>query len=283
MRRPRVRFGVLLRARAVEIVTTVALRVAPRWTVRVFGLIEARRRQSALRLVDRLVRSGDVVVDIGAHRGVFTDRFARRVGPAGRVYAFEPNPDTWPVLRRVTSGNAAVSLYPVGLSDEPATATLYRPRREGRRVDAMGSVTVPRPGTEDSYDSVSVRLERLDTVLGSVQSPIALIKIDVEGHEMAVLKGGETLLLRWRPTILAEIEQRHQQTDMTETFRYLDKLGYRGWFLGPTGLRPLGEFDVARHQTGHLHRHSPTERPASGYVSDFVFLSATRPHGRTAG
>jgi len=70
---------------------------------------------------------------------------------------------------------------------------------------------------------------------------------------------------------VAEIEQRHQRADISDTFAYLVSLGYKGWFLGAEGLRPLDEFDVARHQKDHL-LEGLVSRPAAGYVNDFVFL-----------
>jgi FkbM family methyltransferase len=264
-------------SRAFGLVTAIALFVAPRASVRLFGLIEARRPQSSLALLDRLVQRGDVVVDVGAHRGVYTDRMARLVGPGGRVYAFEPNPDSWRILTAVKGDAGHVTMRAIGISDHMGTATLYRPRPKGIRVDAMSSLAAPRDTPEVSYDPVVVHLDRLDAVLEHEARRIALIKIDVEGHELAVLRGGEAVLRRSMPTIVIEIEQRHQATDIRETFEYLRELGYSGSFLDPHGLRPLGEFDVRRHQTDLLPDSFAVGRPAPGYVSDFLFVPVAGP------
>jgi FkbM family methyltransferase len=259
--------------------TGVILRLVPRTAVRLFGRMEARRPQSALVLLNGLLRPGDVAVDVGAHRGVFMDRMARIVGPTGHVHAFEPNPDSWRILSAVKGGSSNISLHHTGVSDRAGSATLYRPRTKGARIDAMSSLSKHVDDASFAYDPVEVGLEPLDAALAAEPRRIALLKVDVEGHELAVFKGAEEVLSRSRPAILVEIEQRHQASDIRETFAHLESRGYSGWFVGTSGLQPLAEFDLARHQLDLLGDGFAVGRPAPGYVSDFLFL----PHGWTAG
>ena len=264
-------------AQVASAATALALRLAPRASVRMFGWLEARRTQSSLGLLNRLVHPGDVVVDVGAHRGVYTDRLARLVGPGGHVYAFEPNPDSWRILEAVKGGLQHITLQAIGLSDHAGAATLYRPRPKGVRVDAMSSLSTPGDRSALAYDPVAVQLDSLDAVLAGERRRIALIKVDVEGHELAVLRGGELLIRASQPSILIEIEQRHQEADIRETFEFLQGLGYSGSYLGPDGLRRLDEFDVRRHQTDLLSDGFAVGRPAPGYVSDFLFVPGPAP------
>lgn len=136
--------------------------------------------------------------------------------------------------------------------------------------------SLSRPGERSSvdHDPVPVTLERLDETLSGGVNRIAFIKLDVEGHELAVLQGSVRSLRAFHPTILVEIEQRHQEADISETFAYLENLGYRGSFVAPDGLRPLAEFDVQRHQLDLLPQSFTVGRPAPGYVSDFLFVAA---------
>lgn len=261
--------------------TAVILRLVPRTAVRLFGRIEARRPQSALVLLNGLLRPGDVAVDVGAHRGVFTDRMARLVGSTGHVHAFEPNPDSWRVLSAVKGGSANISLHRIGLSDQAGSATLFRPRPKGVRVDAMSSLSKHVDDASLAFDPVDVRLERLDEALALEARRIALLKVDVEGHELAVFRGAEDVLHRSKPAILVEIEQRHQTPDIRDTFGHLESRGYAGWFVGPAGLRPLTDFDVARHQLDLLSNGFAVGRPAPGYVSDFLFLPPDWTPGAT--
>ena len=77
---------------------------------------------------------------------------------------------------------------------------------------------------------------------------------------------------RWRPVLLIEIEQRHQESDIRETFAFLDALGYRGHFLREREVRPLGEFDLDRDQRVPLKTVAAAEVPPASYVHDFLFV-----------
>lgn len=247
------------------------MRVAPRISVRAFSLRERLRGEPSLKLLEREVSRGDVVVDIGAHRGVYTDRLLALVGPQGHVHAFEPNPASLPILRAVAAGRKNITIYPAALSSESGGGQLHRPIADGRRVDAMSSVALDGMRETVEHDTVSVRLETLDGALRSEPRRIAFIKCDVEGHEHAVLLGAIERLGRDHPTLLLEIEQRHRSQDVRETFELLRGLGYDGWVLRRTGPLPVDEFDVERDQlrylTGGFHRG----RPHPDYLTDFVF------------
>jgi hypothetical protein len=91
----------------------------------------------------------------------------------------------------------------------------------------------------------------------------ALLKIDVEGNELALFRGGADTLRRLRPKILVEIEARHVGRDQAEqTFRFLTDLGYAGRFIEGKNYRPLAEFDFDRHQQ---------PGGAGWYCNNFVF------------
>jgi len=140
------------------------------------------------------VRPGDVVLDLGAHIGYYTLLFARLVGPAGRVIAFEPDPDNFRLLRHnvTLNGYQNVSLYPKAVSDRCGKAQLFlSPDNAGdHRLHAEG----------ESRQSVDVEVVTLDSVLGSYSGPIDLIKMDVQGSEGAALAGMRTHLAR-RPRV----------------------------------------------------------------------------------
>jgi len=110
---------------------------------------------------------------------------------------------------------------------------------------------------------------RLDDYFAGVSHPLRLLKIDVEGHELAVLRGAEQMLEQQRPALLMECEDRHlRQGGVHEVFDFLTERGYRGRFFGENGLQPLEEFDPAQHQRSEGERFWE----APGYVNNFVFL-----------
>ncbi|MEA2622411.1 MAG: hypothetical protein QOH61_1321 [Chloroflexota bacterium] len=244
---------------------------APYAAVRAFELMLRVRREPSLAIFDELVRKGDVVADVGAHRGVYADRLSRLVGRQGRVHAFEPNPDGRRVLEAVARHRGNLTIHPTALSDRAGTATLMRPVTDGERVDAMGSLSNPVVEAAP-HDSLEVPVARLDDELASEPGRVALVKIDVEGHEQSVLQGAEGLLASSRPFLVMEIEQRHRTQPLAETFDWLLSRGYAGFVLVRGGRRPIAAFDVERDQLAFVHEGFQKGSPGAGYVNDFLFV-----------
>ena len=143
-----------------------------------------RRDDLALRVVDALVSRGDVVVDVGASRGLFSSRMHDLVGRRGAVHAFEPNPAHHQRLQAVAD-DGTVTVHPAALSDHEGTATLHVPLIDGRAYTGLASLE---QRSHPSARTVIVPTLRLDDVLGPDES-LSFIKCDVEGHEDAVQEG----------------------------------------------------------------------------------------------
>jgi FkbM family methyltransferase len=226
----------------------------------------ARRDDPMLALADRLVRPGDVVVDAGASYGLFTARFARLVGPDGRVHAFEPNPARHAWLRRLARGRP-VTVHPIGLSDQRARAGLRIPVIAGRAYEERAQVDMADGG------AVRIQLGTLDDALGADRARVALIKCDVEGHEVQLLHGAARTLAEAAPPLLIEIEQRYHAEPIADVFAMLAALGYDGVAITAAGLLPLAEFDVGRHQASRLAE----DASSAAYVNNFLFARAGTP------
>ena len=230
------------------------------------------RRQApldpAMRLVDEIVAEGDVVVDAGAAYGLFTARFATLVGPSGHVHAFEPDPVKVRRLRSLERRRDWITVHPMGLSDEPGERLLRVPIVEGRHLREQAFVDERAHGEAVAIERLPIVLQRLDDVL--VDEPVALIKCDVEGHELAALKGGERVLSETRPRLLLEVEQRHHREPISSVFDALSRFGYEGYALRDDEPMPLAEFDVERDQT-RLLEDSPGGILPAGYVNNFLF------------
>ena len=102
---------------------------------------------------------------------------------------------------------------------------------------------------------------------------VKFIKIDVEGHESAMIAGAEETLRRLRPTVLIEIEQCLNDRPIAELFERFESLGYSGWFRRSREWAPLSSFNIERDQLALI------DRPTSvSYINNFVFVSgALRP------
>lgn len=218
-------------------------------------------------LVDKLVRPGNVALDIGASRGLFTARLLQLVGDSGEVHAFEPYPVHVQRLRKIAARRRNLQVHAVALSDRSGEGQLMVPVVDGRPYEGMGSLEDPRMKLGSGAETIDVALARLDDVVGDRR--VDFVKCDVEGHEDFVFKAAEHVLAQ-RPVILVEIEQRHRGTDPRVLINQLEGTGLRGWAVFADGLRPATEFDLERDQLRFLAGATGESMPA-GYVNDFLF------------
>lgn len=148
--------------------------------------------------LERLLRPGGTFWDVGAHAGFFTLLASRLVGGQGRVDAFEPSPENRRRLVRALSLNAAanVHVHDCAVSDRIGAATLY-----GSTASVTWSLLPD--GAADA--AVTVPSQTLDALAQSLPAPDVL-KIDAEGTEVGVLRGGLQLLRERRPVVLVEMD-----------------------------------------------------------------------------
>jgi FkbM family methyltransferase len=225
--------------------------------------------RAELRFVRESLRAGQVAVDVGCHKGAYTYWMRRQVGPGGAVFAFEPQPRQVAYLRQVfaTLPFDNVVLVPMALSDHVGQATLHVPSGAGRTHAASLERGAEGRGLEAG--ELPVAVTTLDAFFADQPRGPDFIKIDVEGHELAVLRGGRETIEQHRPMLLLECEARHRRDgDVRPVFELLEALGYQGTFFHNGGRRRLAEFDLAVHQ--HFARDS--EKLPHGYVNNFAFL-----------
>ncbi len=136
------------------------------------------------------IRPGHQVLDIGAAAGYYTLLSAKLVGTTGRVVSFEPDPNNLQFLRSHVEQNglSQVTILPIALADETGTAR-------------FGGGTGTGTGRLCENGVVQVSVQRLDDTAADMGLRPQHLKIDVEGAEMAVLRGGQKLIRTHRPTI----------------------------------------------------------------------------------
>lgn len=182
------------------------------------------------------LRPGQTFYDLGANVGFFTLLGARRVGPSGRVYAFEPLPEAAAQLRAnvARNGFAHVEVVEAAASDRAGTATLLvgAASQVAKLEGAPGPLGVP-------ARSVQVPVVALDALVESgAIAPPDFVKIDVEGAETAALRGMEQTLRRHRPGVLCELHGTH--ADVAAVLR---ACGYELHVLeGPGAVEDAAEF-----------------------------------------
>jgi FkbM family methyltransferase len=183
------------------------------------------------RFVERLLRPGMTVIDVGAHHGLYTLLASKRVGRKGRVIAFEPSPRECRRLKKHLRWNRCsnVLLMPYAVGEEPGETDFYLV--EGSQ-DWCNSLRPPAVGEATKTVRVSVR--RLDDALAELDvSRVDFIKLDVEGAELTVLYGVMRLLLREsRPAILAEVQDNRTLPwgyAARDIIQFMVRMDYR-WF-----------------------------------------------------
>jgi FkbM family methyltransferase len=144
------------------------------------------------------ISAGDWVIDVGANVGHYTVRLAQLVGSTGRVLAFEPVPATFELLAANVSAAGAcnVSLFNVAISSQSAVMGISMPRFDS------GLTNYYRAGLTSAGGEFDVVTMALDSIMPAKR--VALIKIDVEGHELQALRGMQRLLRRDRPRLIVE-------------------------------------------------------------------------------
>jgi FkbM family methyltransferase len=155
------------------------------------------------------VRPGDVVYDIGAHAGSLALGVARLVGPLGRVVAFEGDPRNVENLRENDLRNhlaATLQVVPSAVWSYTATDILFR--RGGTKRSHGGVETDGLHPVLGSGEVINVPAVTLDDFIANGGLLPQLVKIDVEGGEYEVLRGGANLFATRRPLIVAEVHHR---------------------------------------------------------------------------
>lgn len=187
------------------------------WQLFAFGAFEGHFAE----LFRHLVRPGDRCLDVGANVGVHTIRLAKLAGPGGEVLAFEPDPE----LARRARGNVQlnevtnVRVIEAAAADRSTTAVLYRPGpADTNRGRASLLHHVYLTGREQEVPTV--------TIDDSCPGPVALIKIDVEGAEAAVVAGAVATIARDRPAVIFEYAPEALDREVTSPFGWLAEQGY---------------------------------------------------------
>lgn len=212
-------------------------------------------------VVRAALAAGDTMVDVGANIGWFTMLGASRVGPTGRVLAVEPNPGSCRLIEQSAAANGfgAVDVVAAAVADHSGVAVLETDGSNGRIIPLDGGVEQAVPC------SYVVPVRRLDDLVAAAGlSSLALVKIDVEGAEPLVLRGGRDALRRWRPTIVCEFSPLLMRgnfgSDPADYLKELRDLGYELAVVGGSG--PERDEDI-------LARFEPDPAP------DHVDLVAT--------
>jgi FkbM family methyltransferase len=205
-------------------------------------------------VLERLLRPGDSVAEVGANMGYHTLAMAHAVGAAGHVHAFEANPHVLPLLRATVAVNglaARVTVHGEAALDRAGMLEFSSdPEHAGSGHWAL-------PGEAANYSRrVTVPAVTLDSALAGAMPEMHLLRMDAEGSEPQVLRGAEALIRRsprlrivseWSPPMMTV------RTDLRALVDWLGALGFRFWRIGAAArLEPVPPEALAGLPHGEL-------------------------------
>jgi len=233
-----------------------------------------------IRLVPLLCKTDSISADVGAGQGDYT----KIMGQYSKfVHAFEPVTKFSDELarKRFVRGKN-VQVHQLALSDHHGTKIMRIPYFKNRFHGPLASYYV------SSFEVASnryfalhcptyVRTEEMRVQTKTLDSfsleSLAFLKIDVEGHELSVLRGAEKTIQDHLPNMLIEIEERHNPGGHKEVFSWLIGQGYSGYFINEGRIVSIDKFDLELMQKIPLenigHRFTGD---IPGYVNNFIFL-----------
>lgn len=203
------------------------------------GMAYGDYERDVVAALQRWVQPGWTVADVGAQIGYMTLLLAKLVGPAGRVFAFEPMPANFAALQEniLLNGYQTVRAERRAVADRTGVVGL-------RRVDdRVLSATASLVAAGD--DTLDVEAVSLDEYFEGLERPLRFIKLDVEGAENLVLDGAQRVIERDRPLLLVEVHDLGGPPNPT-----VDRLRGLGYELRPVGSASSAPLDA--HFLGHV-------------------------------
>jgi FkbM family methyltransferase len=227
-----------------------------------------KRLEPELLYLVQILSQGKRAIDIGANEGMYSYALAQTFE---KVEAFEPQ--SW-CTDNLTSYSELhgkkINVHHVGLSNLNGLLKLHIPISSGiysSQITGLGNLTTGLGSFREmkgEQKCVEVSVRKLDDYNFT---DVSFIKIDVEGHESRVIAGGRNTIVREKPIILIEIEQRHLDGKCIETvFEQILELGYEGSFLYRDNLIPLAKFSYKENQEPFLDNPS-----SENYIRNFIF------------
>jgi FkbM family methyltransferase len=174
----------------------------------------------------RLLKAGDCVIDIGAHSGFHTEHFLALVGPAGKVVAFEPQPNMVLTLKNRFATALNLQIAEVALSNTQGKIEFNQVLNA---LEESGIRQRHYNISDPIIKKIQVRVDTLDRYCADLKT-VDYIKIDVEGAEIDCLRGAVSILQQHRPTISVEYGRPAYSVydnDTMTLYNFASSIGYQ--------------------------------------------------------
>lgn len=185
-------------------------------------------------------------IDVGANWGIYSNALSKQFE---KVLCIEPNPACAKYLRSVLGDNCTI--IDAAASNKDEYRNLRVPVSSNSPETTRGTISERNIFQDMEISSVQehsvhcIRLDDLATDLVPSGARIALIKVDVEGHELEAIEGAEGILKRHKPVLFVELEQRHG-TRTTELRDFTARFGYKTYMFGDNSSGEVGSVGTAK-------------------------------------
>ena len=208
-----------------------------------------KQEERYFKLIRSYISSKSIVFDIGANIGGWSERIAPIIGKEGTLFAFEPIPESYEILVKKMRDFNQVQVINKAVSN-----------KNGSNIISFGATSFAPPeaaiiDTADQFQgkgnlkSMKIETIRLDDFYRNSSSslqPVSFMKIDVEGHELNVVEGAESIIDRFKPTIFMEILREKwvdEKPEKSEVAEFLSKKGYKISQLQYEKIAEIADFD----------------------------------------
>ena len=208
------------------------------------------RRQSSgiVNFIERSINKDDVVINIGSGEDDYLYIILKRLGRSGKIIVFESQPELYQHLahlKKIFKWNN-FKLESLLLSDVRAEKIVYK---SAHKASAYGAVVINIEDMPLEKSIYNITVETFDNYCGKNNIKPSFLKIDAAGNELKVIKGAMCTLKTYKPKILLKCEERLAGAqNVLETFKYLQQLGYTGFFVLDTIQIPIINFDFNLYQ-----------------------------------
>lgn len=221
-------------------------RVAQAFFAHLFKALVKQHHREMRPLFRRILREDAIVFDVGAHAGQFSKLFAR-LAPAGFIFAIEPQSYARRILVPALRFNRLrnVAVLPMALGETAGTVLLSLPIKASGSY-GFGLANLAGGVDDRRFEVEAVAVTTLDQCVAALAlSRLDLIKADIEGAELMMLKGAQRTLDKTRPALYLELDEghlRHFGGSLAEVWEFLRKRGYRPFDPAPAGaVAPIAE------------------------------------------
>ncbi len=210
------------------------------------GLLKISKKFKMHYFVSKLIRKGDMIIDIGANFGYYTKIFSRATGIEGIVWAVEPVPLYREILTKNVSGASNIVILPYALGEKESVEYMGIP---GDQPYRHGLTRILTADEKDENSSLRVEVKTPSELFGNLDK-VDYIKCDIEGYESRVIPGFIDIIKQFRPVIQIEVlpENRRLINDM------LFKEGYLAYRAFKNALREIGRSEIYNDDIIYIHR-----------------------------